>query len=451
MKDLNISGKVALLIAFTIMFGAGVVLADDGDIDTTYGTNGLSVTTGISGAVDVAIQTDGKAVVLAPSGNDFAVLRFNTDGSLDSNFGTNGMTVIDFKSPGSTIETQDTPNTILIEPNGTILLAGSTEPTFPSHGTDFALVRLNRNGSIDKSFGKKGLVVTNFSRANDVIYDLAVQDNGKILAVGKATVSGNVRFAVARYLDDGSLDPNFGTNGTKTFGWGQGYNIAYGVAVQGDGKIVMTGLAELNDNDGNPHAHSGLARLRPSGNFDPTFGTNGKVVIPDQVSDYGILDSWAGRLVIQSDGKLVVTGFYSGFYEKYGIARYNTDGSADTSFGNGGLVPSFFGTGYEMPVNRRIALDGGNIIFGGWSYQQGYFPNCNSEINLFRYDSNGVADPTFGSNGIVEFDPFTDVNQCAKGITALGFALQPDGKIVTAGRSNDGNGNAGITLARFYN
>src|SRR4029078_10088199 len=95
-------------------------------------------------------------------------------------------------------------------------------------------------------------------------------------AVGKATDSGNVRFAVARYLTDGSLDPNFANNGTKSFGWGQGFNIANGVTVQDDGKIVMTGLTELNDSDGNSHAYSALARLRPGGSFDLTFSTNGK-------------------------------------------------------------------------------------------------------------------------------------------------------------------------------
>ena len=91
-------------------------------------------------------------------------------------------------------------------------------------------------------------------------------------------------------------------------------------------------------------------------------------------------------------------------------------------------------------------LDGGNIIFGGRSYQVGFFPGgCNAEIDLFRYDTNGVADSTFGSNGTVEYDLY-DVNNCAQGIDAPSFALQPDDKIVTAGGSNDGNGNEGLTL-----
>jgi len=451
MKYLNRCRKAGLLIAVAALLGAGVVLANDGDIDTTYGSNGLSVTTGISIAVDIAIQSDGKAVVLVPSGNNFAALRFNTDGSPDSSFGTNGMTIVDFKSPNLIIPTQDTPHTILIDPNGAILLAGSTEPILLSHGTDFALVRLNRNGTIDKSFGKKGLVITDFSHADDVIYDLAVQDNGKILAVGKATDSGDVRFAVARYLTDGSLDPNFANNGTKSFGWGQGFNIANGVAVQDDGKIVMTGLTELNDSDGNSHAYSALARLRPGGSFDLTFSTNGKAKSAIRDANGEIIGSWAGRPVIQSDGKIVVTGFYN-ILQDFDVARYNTDGSLDTAFGNDGIVfPGPLVSGQELPVNRRIALDGGNIIFGGWADINGFFPACNPEIVLYRYDSSGSADPTFGINGMVEYDPFRDVNQCGKGVSAEAFALQPDGKIVTAGGSDDGNGNTGLTLARFIN
>jgi uncharacterized delta-60 repeat protein len=455
MKNLNLSGKVALLAVFAVLFGTAVVLANDGDIDTTYGTNGLSVTTGVAGAVDVAIQTDGKAVVLAPSGNNFAVLRFNTDGSLDSSFGANGMTVIDFKSPQSTIETQDIPNTILIEPNGAILLAGSTEPTFASHGTDFALVRLNRNGTIDTSFGKKGFVITDFSHAGDAIYDLAVQDNGKILAVGKATVSGNVRFAVARYLDDGSLDPNFSTDGKKNFGFGGGFNIAFGVGVQDDGKIVMTGLAGFDENTGLPREYSTMARLRRGGNFDLTFGSNGKVIAPPYFEGGSdVSHSRNARPVIQSDGKIVVTGFYG--CGSFGVARYNgSDGSLDATFGDGGLViPNvvFQGIGCAGPTeNRRIALDGGNIIFGGWAISPDACNGQKNRIVLFRYDSAGDADATFGTNGVAEYTPYPDPNDCTLGIRAESFALQPDGKIVTAGHLYDGTGPAALTLARFIN
>src|SRR6185369_13974971 len=152
------------LIAITLLslIGLSNAIAADGDIDTTYGTNGIAVLSGYSNAVDIAIQGNDKAVVLFAYGNDFGVLRFNTDGSLDTNFGTNGLAIVDFQLPHSTVETQDTPHTILIQPNGKILVAGSTQ-ILPIGRSDFAIARLNRNGTLDSTFGTNGIVRTDFS------------------------------------------------------------------------------------------------------------------------------------------------------------------------------------------------------------------------------------------------------------------------------------------------
>jgi len=431
-----------LVIAILTLIGLSNAFAADGDIDITYGANGIAVLSGYSNPVDIAIDGNDKAVVLFPHGNDFGVLRFNTDGSLDTTFGVSGLAIVDFQPPHSTVETEDTPHTILIQPNGKILIAGSTR-TEPIGRPDFAIARLNQAGTLDSTFGTNGIVRTDFSTGADIIYDLAIQNNGKIVAVGQAIVGSNVKFGVARYLTDGSPDTNFATDGTKTIGFGQADNTAFGIAVQGDGKIVVTGRAKRGvDSAGNPHYVFALARLRRTGALDLTFGTNGKVRTPwiDQFGTFG--NSWAGRAAIQTDGKIVVSGFYA---SRFGIARYETDGSEDTTFGNGGRVVV---GGSGGGVNRRIALDGGRIIFGGWFY---VFQNtCNPSIDLFRYDSTGAADPTFGGgDGEAFYNPFFAFN-CPLGISAESFALQSDGKIVTAGNSNDGSV-SGLTLARFDN
>ena len=435
----------AVILALFCVLGIGSIIeAADGDIDTTYGSNGMTVLPAYSNAVDIAIQGNDKAVVLFSYGNDYGVVRFNTDGSLDTNFGTNGLAVINFQGR-STLETQDTPHTILIQPNGKILVAGSTQ-TLPLGRSDFALARLNRNGNLDNTFGTNGIVRTDFSTGGDIIYDLAIQDNGKIVAVGQAVVSGNVKFGVARYMTDGSLDTTFATAGTKTIGFGQADNTAYGVAVQDDGKIVVTGRAKRGiDIYGSPRYVFALARLRNTGALDPTFSTNGKVTTPWILDDGTFLNSWAGRVAIQADGKIVVSGFYA--FSSFGVARYETDGSEDTTFGSGGRVlPATYTPGDV--VNRRIVLDGGRIIFGGWTYAYQNF--CNPSIELLRYDSNGTADPTFGGgDGDAFYNPFFAFN-CPLGISAESFALQSDGKIVTAGDSNDGSV-SGLAIARFYN
>jgi uncharacterized delta-60 repeat protein len=439
----SINSKLFLVVA-CFVFSLPAVRAADGDIDMTYGTNGMVVRAGFSSAVDIAIQANDKSLVLAAYGDDFAVLRHNADGSLDTNFGSNGLAIVAFESLSSG-ETQDTPYTILLQPNGKILVAGSTEEITPGrHYSDFALARLNAEGTLDNTFGTNGIVVTDFSHSDDIAYDLAILPNGKILAVGQATKGNKVKFGIARYLNDGTLDANFAAGGTKSFGFGGGYSIAYGVALQDDGNIVITGRADLDDGTGTLRPQSALARLHPRGKFDLSFGTNGKVTSA-YVYNNTVLDSWAGRPAIQTDGKIVVTGFYSiGRY--FGIARYNSDGSPDAAFGSGGkaLLIGYSGAG----INRRVALDGNNIISGGWAYAlYGY---CNPEIVLFRFDSSGIADPAFGGgDGVVTYNPFLAFN-CPLGISAESFALQSDGKLVTAGYSDDGI-TSGLTLARFYN
>jgi len=440
----SINSKIFLLVA-CFLLSLPVVRAADGDIDTTYGTNGMVVRAGFSSAVDIAIQANDRSLVLAAYGDDFAVLRHNADGSLDTNFGSNGLAIVAFESLSSG-ETQDTPYTILLQPNGKILVAGSTEEITPGrHYSNFALARLNMDGTLDTTFGTNGVVVTDFSHADDIAYDLAVLPNGKILAVGQATVGNNVKFGVARFLNDGTLDANFAAGGTKSFGFGGGYNIAYGVAIQDDGNIVITGVAELDDENGDPHKYSALARLHPRGKFDLTFGTNGKATSA-YVYNNAVLDSWAGRVAIQSDGKIVVTGFY--VIRDFGLARYNADGSPDTTFGSGGHA-RLIGPSSGQGVNRRIALDGNNIISGGWAYQ--LYGIENPEIVLFRDDPAGIADQSFGGgDGYVTYNPFFSFTCPACGISAESFALQSDGKIVTAGYSDDGT-TSGLTLARFYN
>jgi uncharacterized delta-60 repeat protein len=209
----------AITLAFVV--SGQTVLAVDGDLDPTFGTDGKVLTdfdhsTDIANAV--AIQTDGKLVVVGTtyrdndfSNEDFAVARYNPDGTLDKTFGVGGKVQTDF--PGLAAVA----SSVVIQPDGKIVVAGGAFPLFTFLG-DFKVVRYNSNGSLDTSFGDGGIVTTIFPEGS-YAFDVALQADGKIIAVGTVFVafdpgeSSNTDFALARYNPDGTPDAAFGNVG----------------------------------------------------------------------------------------------------------------------------------------------------------------------------------------------------------------------------------------------
>ena len=189
-------------------------------------------------------------------------------------------------------------------------------------------------GALDTTFGRAGKVITDFGQI-DGIYDIAVQRNGKVVAVGDSYERGtpNGTFALARYTRSGALDQTFGTGGKVTTDF-QRPSTALAVALQPDGRIVAAGGAR---------GGVALARYNANGSLDPTFGDGGKVVT-DLQSHF----QWASAIVIQPDGKLVVSGSTRqlGSYADFLVARYTASGALDQSFGNGGIVSTDFQPGW---------------------------------------------------------------------------------------------------------
>ena len=219
-------------------------LAADGDLDTTFDTDG-KVTTAIGTSDDngtaVAIQSDGKIVAAGLSLNgtsyDFALARYNTNGTLDTTFDTDGKVVTPF---GSSI---DIAYSVAIQADGKIVAAGSY-----NNGTDndFALARYNTNGSLDTTFDTDGKVVTSFGSGYDVAHSVAIQSDGKIVAAGGYDNGTDWDFALARYNTNGSLDTTFDTDGKVVTPFGSGDDEAYGVAIQSNGKIVVAGDGQVD-------------------------------------------------------------------------------------------------------------------------------------------------------------------------------------------------------------
>lgn len=356
----------------------------DGTLDPKFGAGGKVTTdfgTG-STAAAVALQQDGKIVVAGDTFNrpdaDFALARYNANGTLDSSFGAGGKTTI----PGPTADFVDA---IALQPDGKIVVAGSSGS--PQQRDDgFALARLNADGTLDTSFGSGGTLTTRFSESSDdFAWAVAVQPDGKVVAVGTDFVYSRespADFALARYSSSGALDPTFGSGGKVTTNFGATSDFANAAVLQPDGKIVAAGYTFLGRTG--PSAFA-LARYTPDGELDPTFGVGGMVT-----TDLGPSSSvWSAAL--QPDGKIVAAGTGHG---GFALARYNTDGSLDTSFGSRGTVETAVGLG-DSAMARGLGLGpGGKVIAAGTTITCTY-----GDFVLARYTAVGSLDTSFGSNG----------------------------------------------------
>jgi len=396
-----------------------------GDLDSTFGAGG-QVTTDLKRSTDlasaVAIQADGKLVVVGQtyqnndfSAEDFVVARYNPDGTLDRTFGSRGRVKTDF--PGLAA----VPSSVVIQPDGKIVVAGGAFPLFTFAG-DFKIVRYNRNGSLDTSFGNRGIVTTIFP-AGSYAFDVALQADGKIVAAGTHFVDFNpgdmsdTDFALARYNPDGTPDATFGAGGQVTTDFVGKEDDAFAVLIQPDGKIIAVGSA----NDPVNFYDFAAVRYLSNGTIDTNFGVAGKVSTDFRGGGFDRVHSAA----LQTDGSIVAAGFaitVSGGSENFAVARYNSSGVLDTTFSGDGKAQIDFGSCCQSAYEVLLQSDGKIVTVG--------FPDSESSDSDFvvaRLDSAGALDNTFGTGGKVRTS-FGNLNG-----GALGAALQSDGKIVAVG------------------
>jgi uncharacterized delta-60 repeat protein len=287
----------------------------------------------------------------------------------------------------------------------------------------FALARYNRDGSLDPTFDGDGKVTTDFDAREDEAFGVAIQADGKIIAAGSAFGPEAQDFALARYNPDGSLDSTFDGDGMVTSDFAGGADEARGVVTQADGKIVAAGVATV----AGTHDFA-VARFNVDGSLDPTFGLGGKVT-----TDFDFDRDEVRGLVLQADGRIVaagvanITGPGDGpSIDNFALARYNPDGSLDTTFDGDGLMTTRFASGSAEAHAVDIQGDG-RIVAAGSAISSGA-----PAFALARYDGAGALDPTFDGDGKVttRFAGFGD--------EAHGVAIQGDGKIVAAGLACSG-------------
>ncbi len=399
----------------------------NGSLDATFGGGG-KVSTAFGGDdTAMALQSDGKIVMVGGSGSDFVLARYNTDGSLDAGFGTGGLVTFDVG-----VGSSDEARAVAIQADGKIVVAGNAVVGRTSNNQfnfDFALARFNADGSPDLSFGNGGKVTTDFNGQTDRAFALAIQGDGKIIAAGSAAPASGIStdFAVARYDSTGAPDGSFGSGGKLTTDIGGAIDIAQNIVVQPDGAILLSGALTLGSSP--VLGHAGLARYDAIGNPDNSFGTVGRLTLANL--------ALGEALALQADGRIVIAGSAPvGGRSAFAVMRLGGNGAIELSFGSSGLATAAFSIEDDFARAVLVQADG-RIVVAGQSSNR-----INPDFAVARFAANGAPDASFGSAGKLTTDFFGSFDG------AENVAVQPDGKIVVGGFARNGT-STGYGLVRI--
>jgi uncharacterized delta-60 repeat protein len=300
---------------------------------------------------------------------------------------------------------------IALQPDGKIVAVGDVHPI-----GKFALARYNPDGSLDTSFGTGGKVITVIANVKESGFDLLILPNGQILICGTIALPSEFdsSFALLRYNADGSVDATFGNGGIVMTNVGPNDDQAYALRLQSDGKIVAAGRRGIQIEPSQQRkGNVAVVRYNPDGSLDPTFG-NGGVVI----NDFGQgLESYAIALMLQPDGRIVIGGESS---YAFLVARYNANGTLDTTFGGGsGFSLGYLDNNWDRGTDALLQADG-KIVVVGISGVADPYPH----LAIARWDPDGSLDQTFGNGGKL-------VMSTVGGFDAV--VVQSDGKLVALG------------------
>ncbi len=277
---------------------------EDGTLDSSFGHDGVVTThfyNAMASAADMALTPDGEIVVAGTiywntSNSDFAIARYKSNGDLDETFGSVGRVRLGLKSAHESLAA------MALSSKGEIVLVGDTITPQPEvYNSDCILVRLNRDGSPDASFGVDGRVITDFTSV-DTFSDVALTPGGEIVVVGTVEpVPWRFDFVVARYDRHGNLDLSFGTGGCVFTDFSMRDDFAFAVAVRPNGKIVVAGKSGWVI--GSSVDDFALARYERDGTLDQSFGSGGLVT-----TDFSAYTDEAKGVTILPSGRIIVAG-----------------------------------------------------------------------------------------------------------------------------------------------
>lgn len=266
------NGKI-LVAGYTNRFGSNDILLlrfnANATLDATFDGDGrrIFIGSGDDRAQATAVQPDGKIVVAGYTNvlgsNDFFILRFNVNGSLDSSFDNDGRVILSGSG-------NDRALAVALQLDGKIIVAGTTDV---SGNNDFLIIRLTANGSVDGTFGSSGRQVISGFGGNEQAQAVALQTDGRIVVAGYTNAAGTNDFAVARLNTNGSLDISFDIDGRVVISGFGGDDRAQAVAVQPDGKIVLVGYTNVSGTN-----DFAVVRLLGHGSLDATFDGDGRLI-----------------------------------------------------------------------------------------------------------------------------------------------------------------------------
>jgi uncharacterized delta-60 repeat protein len=367
-------------------------------------------------AKSVLVQPDGKILVLSfaslSSARSAVLFRYQPDGRPDISFDGDGVAEIAIEFGGDNLS-----RAMALQNDGKIVIVGGCRSGMGATYNDFAVMRLNSDGSVDNTFGTSGKVITPVSSRQNEAYTVAIQKDGKIILGGVANGSSySNQYALVRYRTDGTLDPTFDGDGIVVTTAAALNGFPLDLKIQTDGKILLAGAGSIID--------MVTARFNIDGSLDNLFNSSG-------YNSFGICGggSVARSLALQPDGKIVVAGFgrelKSGSSAKDTnvmiFSRLNANGTLDYAFGGSGVFKRKVGD-FDAEIYAAAIQVDGKIIAVGYSADAA----GNIQATLVRYNSNGTPDLSFGTDGLyrTNFDN-TDKYQT--------MALQSDGKLVAAG------------------
>lgn len=435
-------------LLLTLLFLSVTSLVGHGQLDPSFGQAGIAL-------VDydqqddtnqaVVIQNDGKIVTFGslggPTNNIFAVARYNSNGTPDAFFHSTGspyrgVVTVKFNSEWASYGGSALAGAI--QKDGKIVAVGTA-------GTEtsgaLVIARLLPNGDLDHTFNQNGVgsqpgtrvvfLNTSAAAANGV----AIQSDGKIVVVG-AISAPSYQVILMRLLPNGMPDPTFNSSGLLQSISGE----ALGVALQKDGKIVVTG-----ETGNGIEEEYFVARYLPNGALDTSFNGTGIVI-----GDFGLNSPFKiSSIVIQPDQKILIGGYATTPIDPtvgFALLRFLPNGKLDASFNGSGSVVTQL---YEEAIacyGRHIALQkDGKIVIGGSSSAY------DGSLALARYNANGSLDASFGSGSGTPGITFTSISAGQGSAVGYGLAIQPDGKIIVVGTATngDGRGFSYAALARY--
>ncbi|MEM1177194.1 MAG: hypothetical protein AAGM22_02520 [Acidobacteriota bacterium] len=404
-RAVMICAAVAATVVTVLAPGATAARAADGDLDPSFEGDGLASIQVSSAFDDVSedmlVLLEGS-VLLAGStqvnatDHDFMVVKLKADGTYDTAFGNNGVAVTFFDLGGGDA---DHATALARQSDGKLVVGGFAE-TSQAQGEDFAVARFLADGTLDIGFGNFGKVsyaVDLGGGHRDILTDVLVQPDGKIVLVGWASRgNGDQDFVAVRLLASGAVDTGFGSGGEAVVAFNRGgflRDSAEAAVLQPDGKIVLVGSAEFNGFDYDFAA----ARLTAGGSLDPGFGAGGRVTV--HFDRGGSKQDLAEAATLDGAGRLVMVGRSEGVSHldmDFAIVRLLTSGLLDTSFSVDGKTTVGIDVGHGFDQATGVAMaPSDKIVVAGRAHVTG----ANVDFAAVRLHPGGAVDTSFGQNG----------------------------------------------------